>query len=172
MDGIAERYSLFRLISQAVSQAGEGEEYTKEGARADKGKKIPIIPSPNAIIDPYAMMILRFYAAVAYSTMMTSWRSPNITCLTILCGNVHSAIGRPCRLYCSPLCGRWPQREWIVRVLRGREWMEVSRQYLAAVRESVLIDPFNAYPRVCHRCMYKGRHAYEEKICKKKGYRR
>ena len=48
--------------------------------------------------------------------------------------------------------------------------MEVSRQYLAAVRESILRDPFDAYPRVGYRCMDKGRHAYEEKIRKEKRY--
>lgn len=103
-----------------MSETGEGEKDAKEGARADKRKEIPIISSPDAIIDPYTMMVLCFNAAVTYSAMMTSRRPPNITCLTVLGGNVHGAIRRTGRLDRSPLCRRWPQREWVVRVLRGR----------------------------------------------------
>ena len=140
MNRIIERYSLFCPISQAVSEAGEGKEDTKEGSRAYKGKEIPIISSPNAIINPYTMMVLCFYATVTNSAMVTSRRPPNITCLTVFSGDVHGAIRRPSRLYRGPLCCWWPQRQWVFRVLRGRQGMKVSRQYLVAVRESFSRD--------------------------------
>lgn len=138
VDRIMERYSLFCLIPQAVSKACKGKEDTKEGSRAYKGKEIPIISSPNAIIDPYTMMVLCFYATVTNSAMMTSRRPPNITCLTVLSGNVHGAIRRPSRLDRGPLCCWWPQREWVFGVLRGRQGIKVSRQYLLAIRGSFL----------------------------------
>ena len=122
-----ERYSLLRLIPQAVSEARKGKEDTKESSRAYEGEEIPIISSPNAIIDPYTMMVLCFYATVTHSAMVTSRRPPDITCLTVLSGNVHGPIRRPSRLDRRPLCRRWPQREWVFGVLRGRQGMKVSR---------------------------------------------
>ncbi len=103
-----------------MSEAGEHEENAKEGARAHKREEIPVVSSSNAVIDPYTMMVLCFYAAVTYSAMMTSWRPPDVACLTVLCGNVHGAIQRPGRLNCSPLCGRWPQAEGVIGIFWER----------------------------------------------------
>ena len=92
VNSFIKRYSSFCLVPQAVSETGEGKEDTKDGAKAHKGKEIPIISSPNAIVDPHTMMVLGFYAAVTYSAVVTSRRPPKVTGLTILCGNVHCAI--------------------------------------------------------------------------------
>ena len=120
MDRISKRYSLFCLVLQAVSEAGKHKEDTKKGARAHKGEKIPIISSSDTTVDPYTMVVLSFYAAVADSAMVTSWWPPNVACLAVLCRDVHGAIWCPGRLYGRPLCRRWPQSEWVFGFLGGR----------------------------------------------------
>ena len=120
MDRITKRHSLFRLVSQAVSEAGKHEEDTKKGARAHKGEEIPVVSSSDATVDPYTMVVLSFYAAVTYSAMVTSWWPPNVACLAVLGGDVHSTIRCPGRLYGRPLCSRWPQSEWVIRFLSRR----------------------------------------------------
>lgn len=152
---ITERYSLFPLISQAVSETGEREEDTEKGARAHEGEKIPVVSSSDAVVDPYTMVVLCFYAAITYSAMVTSRWPPNIARLTVLCRYVHGAIGSPSRLYRSPLCSGRPQSERVVRVFRGRYRVEISRQNLSVVREDFQKEPFIAHPRVCYGCMYK-----------------
>ncbi len=73
-----------------MSEAGEGQENRQQRARADECKKVPIIPSAHAIVEPDAVMILGLDTVVAGTTMMTSQRTPDVASLAILGRNINS----------------------------------------------------------------------------------
>ena len=80
---------LVRLIPKAMPEAGESKEHPKEGAKTDKGKEIPVVAPPDAIIQPDTMMILSFDTIVANSAMMATRRPPYIAGLAVLGRDVH-----------------------------------------------------------------------------------
>lgn len=79
LNGGAKGKLILSTIGQTVTQAGEHQQQTQERGRCDKGKEVAVVPSANAIVEPHTVMVQGFNAIVADSTMITSWRSPDIT---------------------------------------------------------------------------------------------
>ena len=65
---------------------------SKQGPRAHKAEKIAIVPSPNAIVDPNAVMVLVLNAIIADSTVMAARRPPYVASLAVLGGYIHCSI--------------------------------------------------------------------------------
>ena len=71
-----------------MAKASKCEEYSKDSSSADEGKEIAIISPANAIVDPYAMMVLRLNAVVTDSTMVAPRWAPYVARLAILDADV------------------------------------------------------------------------------------
>jgi len=61
----------------------------EDSAGRDKGKEVPVIAPAYTIVEPDAMVVLRFDAVVAYSAMVTPCWAPDIASFAVFSRNFH-----------------------------------------------------------------------------------
>ena len=67
-----------RCIFQAMTQAAKDQVETKYCPRAYESKKVSIVSSPDAIVDPGAVVVLSLNAVVTDSAVMAPRRPPDV----------------------------------------------------------------------------------------------
>lgn len=78
---------------QDMGKAGSQQETSQGRAGSDKGQKVAVITTTNAVVEPDAVVVLRFDTRVTYATMVCSWRSPDVARLAVLDRHFHCRRG-------------------------------------------------------------------------------
>ena len=126
---------LSRLIDQHVRQARAEEEKAKHGDKADEAEKIPVVATSDTVIQPDAVVVQIFHAVVTSSAVVTSGWPPDVTCPTVLNGNIHGTCHTRL-LYHNPF-GHWgPEIERIGRRVRLGHQVQITGQNLQHVSKS------------------------------------
>jgi hypothetical protein len=81
---------VLRLVRNAMSKTCKGQECTEKCTRGDKSEKVSIVATPDAIVQPNAMVIECFDTIIADSAVIASRRSPDIAGLAEFDRYVHS----------------------------------------------------------------------------------
>ena len=88
-DGLAEGHILLILVYGELPQRGADEVHGEKGGRRHEGKEVSVVPPPDTVVNPNAMVVLGFHAVVTDAAMMGSGRPPEVTRLTVLRGDLH-----------------------------------------------------------------------------------
>jgi hypothetical protein len=113
-------------VDQNLGKACAKKVETKEGGERDEGEKVAVVASSNTIVQPDTMMVLSFNAVVAYSAMMTSWWTPDVTSLAVLSGYFHRSSLRLSRLDHGPVIHRRGQSKKVFILFRRGHWVEIA----------------------------------------------
>ena len=122
-DRLIEGNILSRSVPQTLTQTAEYKKSAEQCTGTHEREEEAIVSSAYTVIDPNAMMVYCFDATVAYTTVMTSWWSPDIACFTIFGRHVHSCIGISGGLHHCPRSGLRTQSERVVGPFGCRERM-------------------------------------------------
>ena len=90
VDGAAESDLLTSRMQGKMCNAGTDEKKPENGRRGYKGEEIAVIPSANAVVQPHAVMILRFDTVIADTTMMGSRWTPDVAGFAVFRWHFHS----------------------------------------------------------------------------------
>lgn len=120
-DGIAKCGSVSRSPHEHVYQTSDQEVHAKKCGGHDKCEKVAIVSSTNAVVEPYAVMILRLDTVVTDTTVMGSRRSPDIAALTELGWDFHGCVSAGCRNDHDPFSGGRAYTERIIIRIRWGE---------------------------------------------------
>jgi hypothetical protein len=88
-DSFAKAHIVASPPDQNVCKAGSNEKHAQNSGRCNKGEEVAIVASSDTVVEPDAVMILRFYAVVADTTVVGARRAPNVAAFAVLGGYFH-----------------------------------------------------------------------------------
>ena len=77
------------------------------------------------------MVILGLNAIVAYATMVSAWRAPNVAAFAVFGRHLHGGVNTSRGYYHCPFGCRGTEAKWVVIRIRRGERMKIPRKYLA-----------------------------------------
>ena len=118
---------LLMLPYKQMRQACAEQEQSQNGSACDVGEEVSVVPPADAVIEPYAVVVLRLDTIVANTAVVRARWAPDVARLAVLGGDFH------CLCLGSGGSDRYPfggGRSECERVFVGRSWrkgVEITR---------------------------------------------
>jgi hypothetical protein len=128
---IHKRCILLIFPEYKVDYAQDDEIKREKGGRSDEGEEVSVITTSNAVVQPYAMVVLRFDTAVAHLAVVASRRTPDTAAPAVLDRHFEVNVGGARWANQSPAID-WRDGKRIIHII-GFHNMEVTRIRLCRV---------------------------------------
>ena len=85
----AEGDVLAALVDQDLGERGSGEVEAQDGGARDKGEEVAVVAAADTVVEPDAVVVLRFDTVVAETAVVGARGAPDVAGLAELGGHFH-----------------------------------------------------------------------------------
>lgn len=78
-------------VDENLCEGRADEVHCKQGRGGDEGEEVAIVAAPDAVVEPYTVVVGGLDTVVAHAAVVRTWRTPNLACLTILGRDLHGS---------------------------------------------------------------------------------